>query len=162
MISCLTVDAGALGAVDDIVEGLVEIAVCGVGGLLAVGVGLGVGGRVGDRDGDELGVVAAGDVDGDVERAQRDVRAVPGEQDSLKHQLQDGDEGQGDDQRDQHVQQVGGQPAGLERAHAFGDPQRKRGRGRVEEAVDGEHDPRVRASACQRRPLAASAARRLR
>ena len=86
MISLLDVDAGAVGSVCDLREGLFEVAVGGVDGLAAVGGGLGVGGGVGDGDRDQLGVVAAGDVDRDVEGAQRDLRAVPGEQDSLKHQ----------------------------------------------------------------------------
>ena len=90
MISCDDVDAGALGAVDHLVEGLGEVPVGGVGGLLAVSGGFGVGGGVGDRDGDELGVVAAGDVDRDVKRAQRDLGAVPCQQDSLKHHLRMG------------------------------------------------------------------------
>ena len=59
-------DAGSLGAVDHVVEGLGEIPVGGVGCLLAVSGGFGVRGGVGDGDGDEVGVVAARDVDSDV------------------------------------------------------------------------------------------------
>ena len=90
MICVLDADAGALGAVRDLLEGARQVAVRGVRGLLAVGARLGVRGGVGDRHGDELGVVAARDVDREVERAQRHRRAVPGEQYSLEHQCRIG------------------------------------------------------------------------
>ena len=80
------VHAGPGGAVGDLGEGGLQVAVGGVGGLDPVHGGLGVGGGVGDRDGDKLGLVAAGDVDRDIKRAEGEIGTVPGKQDSLEHQ----------------------------------------------------------------------------
>src|SRR5579875_2903800 len=61
------VDAGPSGAIGDLADGGLQVAVRVVGRLGPVGRGFGVGGGGGNRDGDKLGVVAAGDVDGDIE-----------------------------------------------------------------------------------------------
>ena len=86
MIWCSIVDAGAIGAVANFVEALLQVSVGGLEDSSRSAVGLGVRGGVGDGDGDQFAVVAAGDVDGDVERAERDRRAVPGEEEALEHQ----------------------------------------------------------------------------
>jgi hypothetical protein len=82
----LDIDPGAFGSVLDLIERVLEVAVGGVSGLGAVGGRLGMSRRVRNRDGYEFGLVAAGDVDGDIKGTQRDLRAVPGKEDSLKRQ----------------------------------------------------------------------------
>jgi hypothetical protein len=78
--------ADAVGAVADALEALFEVAARCLDRLAPVGLRLGMCRRVRDRDGDDLRLVAAREVDREVERPERRLRSVPGDEDAPEHQ----------------------------------------------------------------------------